>query len=280
MTRQRGLAVVTAVMVGLAMAEFAILMMQTAALTVPDHVPGQDHRFYVDAAQRWLDTGALYLPHQTAGPYAVTLMQDVLYPPTALYLFVPFIWLPWILWWLIPLGTVVLVVTQLRPARWAWPLIALVLLWPRAQGAVLYGNTDMWIAAAVAAGVRWGWPAALVVLKPTFAPLAFVASPDKRLVIGFAAVTIASLPMIALWSDYIDAMRNLRVAWDYSAPSVPLVMLPIVAALGSGRPHLSAPTLRVPALHLVGRALRGVAAATPSGATEPRQAEGELSAGG
>ena len=128
---------------------------------MPEWEFGQDHRFYVDAARRWLETGSFYLPHQMAGPYSVTLMLDVLYPPTALYLFAPFVRLPWILWWLIPLATIASVVVWLRPAIWSWPLLALTILWPRTLGAVIYGNMDMWVAAGLAAGIRWGWPAAV-----------------------------------------------------------------------------------------------------------------------
>src|SRR5450759_88660 len=51
-------------------------------------IVGVDYRLYMDAARRWLDGGGFYLPFQVAGPYPV-LLGDVMYPPNALFLFVP-----------------------------------------------------------------------------------------------------------------------------------------------------------------------------------------------
>jgi len=86
---------------------------------------GTDHAFYVSIARRWPDTGQLYLPHQLAGPYVVQTDIDNLYPPIALVLFVPFIWLPYPLWWIVPGVVVAGAVWRLRPARWTWPLAAM-----------------------------------------------------------------------------------------------------------------------------------------------------------
>jgi hypothetical protein len=36
-----------------------------------------------------------------------------------------------------------------------WPILALILLFPKTPNQILYGNTDMWVAAAIAGGVRW-----------------------------------------------------------------------------------------------------------------------------
>jgi hypothetical protein len=157
-------------------------------------------------------------------------MVDVLYPPPALLLFVPFVWLPWPLWWLIPAAVLLHVVRWLSPAPWSWPLLALLVLWPRTLGAILWGNTDLWVAAGLAAGIRWGWPAALLVLKPTFALLAVPLLGDRRLWAGAAVLAAASAPLLGLWVDYVEAMRNLRIGWDYSLPGLPLVVLPLVAA--------------------------------------------------
>ena len=58
----------------------------------------------MDITRNWVDTGEFYLPHQLAGPYQVQTLVDVLYPPIALYLFVPFLVLPAVLWWAIPMS--------------------------------------------------------------------------------------------------------------------------------------------------------------------------------
>ena len=202
---------------------------------------GMDFFFYRDVATRWLETGAYYLPHQLSGPYNVTLMVDNLYPPPALFLFLPFLVLPAVLWWLIPISVLGAFIAWCRPGPIALPLLALVLVWPRTQTAFLFGNTDLWMAAAVAGGLRWGWPAALLVIKPTFLPLALVGARRREFWIALAAVAAASIPMAALWLDYGQAMRNLTIGADYSLGSLPLVLAPIVAWLLRSRSGWVAP---------------------------------------
>src|SRR6476620_536603 len=56
---------------------------------------GADYRIYVVFAQRWLDTGSMYLPFQLTGPYDGHLPGPAeglssLYPPIAVLLFLPF----------------------------------------------------------------------------------------------------------------------------------------------------------------------------------------------
>jgi hypothetical protein len=120
---------------------------------------GADLHYYRFAAQRWLDTGVFYTDRQLVGPYQVQTEVDNLYPPQALFLFVPFLVLPSILWWILPLGLIAYVVWWCRPATWAWPIIALIILFPKTPNQIIYGNTDMWITAAIAAGVPRGSPA-------------------------------------------------------------------------------------------------------------------------
>ena len=192
---------------------------------------GMDFFFYMDLAGRWLETGAYYMPHQLSGPYTATLMVDNLYPPSALFLFVPFVFLPAILWWLVPVGVLAAFLAWCRPGPIAWPLLALVLVWPRTQTAFLFGNTDLWMAAAVAGGIRWGWPAALLVIKPTFLPLGLVSVRRREFWIALAAVGVVSIPMAALWVDYVQALRNMTIDADYSVGSLPLVLAPVIAWL-------------------------------------------------
>ena len=196
---------------------------------------GSDFAVYRSIAQRWLDTGTYYLPEQLAGPYQIVLNRDVLYPPTALYLFVPFIWLPAVLWWAAPLGILGYAFWRWRPVAWTWPLLAFGLFWPRTQGALLLGNTDLWIAAAVAGGFLWGWPAMLVALKPTFLPLALAGAPRRPWWAGWALLALVSLPMLPLWADYLVTLRNSGIPWTYSLASVVLPILPLVAWAGRQR---------------------------------------------
>src|SRR5690348_14313693 len=64
---------------------------------------GADLRGYVEASRSWLAGDGFYLPRQLHGPYPIQL-GDVLYPPTALYLFIPFLLLPYQLWWVLAVG--------------------------------------------------------------------------------------------------------------------------------------------------------------------------------
>lgn len=195
-------------------------------------LPFTDFTFYRGAAQHWLDTGAFYLPDQLAGPYFVILDVHVLYPPPALLLFLPFVWLPPVLWWVVPLGVVGYSLWRWRPAMWTWPLLGFIAFWPKTQSAVLLGNTDMWVAAGVAGGLLWGWPAALVVLKPTLALLALVGARQRSWWACWLVLGLVSLLMIPLWVDYLTVVRNSVLPWNYWVNSVPVVLAPVVAWLG------------------------------------------------
>jgi hypothetical protein len=230
---------------GLTIAIVAAALLELAAnlsyvLPPGDSFLGMDYLFYGEVAKRWLETGAYYLPHQLSGPYTATLMVDNLYPPIALLLFLPFVVLPWILWWLIPIAVVGSFIAWTRPSPIAWPLLALVLIWPRTQTAFLFGNTDLWMAAAVAGGLRWGWPAALLAIKPTFLLFAAVGIRRRSFWIALGGLAIVSIPMAALWLDYVQAMRNVTITADYSVGSLPLVLAPLIAWFLRSRPREAA----------------------------------------
>ena len=129
---------------------------------------------YLAGAQRFVNTGSPYTAKQLAGPWVLGY-HSFIHPPAALLLFVPFLFVPLPLWWILPIATTVWCVAWLRPLPWTWPLLAFCLIWPRSIGSLLAGNTDIWATAFVAAGAVWGWPVVALIIKPTFAPLAIVA---------------------------------------------------------------------------------------------------------
>jgi len=141
---------------------------------------GLDHTILTEFGRRWLETGSLYLPSQLAGPFAAQplglppAMLPAMYPPLAALLFAPLTVLPWILWWAVPIGLVAFAFARWRPAPWTWPILALMACWPSTSAIVIVGSSSMWITAAVAGGLLWGWPILLVALKPTFAPLLLI----------------------------------------------------------------------------------------------------------
>jgi hypothetical protein len=228
------------VTIGLAASLIGLLVAATIifALVIngsDDHWLWMDYQYYRDLGTRWLADGQWYLPHQLAGPYEFRQMVDNLYPPPALLIFAPLAVLPAFVWWVVPIGVLAFALNRWRPHPVAISLIVLLLMWPRANGAFLFGNSDMWVAAGIAGGLLWGWPVALVALKPTFLPFLLLGVRRRSTFVAAAVLGLISLAMVPLWFDYIAAMRYLSVGWHYSLGSLPLMLVPIVAWAGRSR---------------------------------------------
>jgi hypothetical protein len=196
------------------------------------HALGTDFDYYRGIGQRWLDTGSFYLPRQLSGPYVVRADVDVLYPPIALLLFVPFTVLPWPVWWLVPLGTLAWVVLRWRPAPWTWPILALLAAWPTQVAHVLYGNSTTWAIAAAAAGIAAGWPGVFVILKPSLAPFALAGIRRRSWWVAALLLGLLSLAMLPLWVDFLAVIRNSDAGPAYSLLDLPPMLFPVVAWLG------------------------------------------------
>lgn len=201
---------------------------------------GGDLGGYLEGARQYFATGSPYLPQHVARQWALEAHSFV-HPPPALALFVPFLVLPAVLWWVLPLGLTGWAIARLRPARWTWPLLALCLIWPRSIGSLLAGNSDMWAMAIVAAGVVFAWPLVLLVIKPTFAPLALLGVRRRSWWIALALVAGANLLVLPLWLEYVAVVRNSQLRLDYSLLNLPLVALPAIAWLGRSRPPAGTP---------------------------------------
>ena len=198
---------------------------------------GVDLVYYQDVGRRWIETGVYYTDRQLSGPYQQQTLVDNLYPPHALYLFVPFVYLPAILWWVLPLGIIAWVVWWCRPAIWGWPILAAILLFPKTPNQVIFGNTDMWVAAAIAAGVRWGWPSTLVTFKPSLVFFSLIGIRSRGWWVAAVVLAIASLPFLSLWLLYPIAMGNSTASaqFTYSLSNLPFFSLPVVAWIVSSR---------------------------------------------
>jgi hypothetical protein len=204
---------------------------------------GVDFRWFVAYAQRWLDTGSMYLPLQISGPYSPTDLGHpavAMYPPNALYLFAPFLVLPAILWWAIPLGIIGYALWRWRPAPWTWPILALFLVIPDTYTPVMTGNVTMWAVALVAAGLLWGWPGVLIALKPSLLPFALVGIRHRSWWIAAVAMGVLALPLWSAWGDYVAVLRNAEMGATYLSPafvlaSLPAMLLPVVAWAGRRR---------------------------------------------
>ena len=193
---------------------------------------GVDYRLYVGAATSWLHGAPYFQPYQVAGPYPISA-GDILYPPVALLLFVPFTVLPAILWWLGPAAAVAWCLYRLHPARSAWPFLAACAAWPTTPLKVLTGNPVMWAVAALALGVIYAWPSVLVLVKPSLFPFALIGARTRRWWLALAILVMISLPFGALWIDWVHSILNSEGGGiAYSSLEIPMLALPLVAWLG------------------------------------------------
>ena len=192
---------------------------------------GIDYELYTQATERWMKGGHFYEPHQLAGPYVLG-PGDVLYPPVALLLFAPFVFLPGFLWWAIPLATMAVVLVIQRPSIMVWPLLAACVGWQPVQIHVISGNPVIWSMAAVALGTIYKWPSVFALIKPSLFIFAFFGAWDRRwwyALIVFAGMCAAFAPM---WADWVTAVLNSRGGGlSYSWQEAPLLLLPIIAWL-------------------------------------------------
>jgi hypothetical protein len=195
---------------------------------------GIDLEILLTFTRRWLDSGSMYLAAQLTGPFDPQSPNlagagiPSMYPPHAVYLFMPFLILPRILWWAIPLGTIAHALTRWRPAPRAWPLLALIAVLPNTYTPVMVGSSTMWLAAFVAAGLLWGWPGVLVTLKPSLLPFAIVGVGRRSWWVAAVAMACFALPLWSAWVEYATVVRNARVDMMYSLGSVPAMLLPLV----------------------------------------------------
>jgi hypothetical protein len=211
---------------------FELTLVLPRMLATPGTMSVDFHQ-YQEHARRWLAGGGLYLPAQLAGPYAAWDLLPPLYPPTFLLLIVPFLWLPEVLWWAIPLAIVTAVVVHWRPSPWTWPLMALCVAWPRTWELVGFGNPAMWIVAAVALGTVLGWPAVAVLLKPSLFPFALIGANRRSWWLALGVAVLLCLPFGAMWLDWFRALTNATdTGLGYSVKEIPALLIPVVAWLG------------------------------------------------
>ena len=227
----------TAAFTALVVAEITAVSLDYAVRNLD---PGIDYDTLMGATRNLLGGNGFYPAYEVSGPWVYTLDQPpngppILYPPHALYLFVPFVFLPGFLWWAIPLSVLAWALWRLRPHPAAVLAILLVLGTPYAREDIFWGNPVMWMVAAEAAGFVLGWPAVLVLLKPSLGPFALAGFPRRSWFVALAVLGLVNLPLLPMWADWVAVIRNAQLGPDFSLHQFPLMAVPLIAWLGSRR---------------------------------------------
>jgi hypothetical protein len=226
-----------------------VILLVGAELWVIAHNPtiipadiGSDYALYMDATRRWLGGGSFYLQAQLAGQYTEAI-RPILYPPPALFLFVPFTVLPAFLWFGIPSALTGWMIVWLRPSAWGWlAMLAIVAAVPLLFLPYVAGTPTIWIVAFLALAIRWPAAAGLILLKPTLAPFALLGARDWRFwaicaVLG--GIGIAMLPMTLDWIKAVTNLSGEKAGVLYSVENLPLVAVVLIAWLtGRHAPRL------------------------------------------
>ena len=231
--RRRATRIVLATALGLEAIWIVVVLVQQFAT---NEFFGLDYRWHVDAARRLLDVGTPYWPWQITGPYEIA-NGAILYPPTAFLLFIPFIWLPAVLWWAIPIAILAWAILVHRPPLWAWFVIGALLAFERSLNVYVYGNPSMGVVAAIGAGTILWWPLVFVVAKPSFGPIALLGIRHRSWWVTAIVLGLLSIPFARVWLDWFAVVRNSNVSLLYNLPTLPLMLAPLVAWLtGVRRP--------------------------------------------
>jgi hypothetical protein len=220
---------------GLLVAALGVVVIGFSTKAWGDDIGG-DFFGYLAATRNWLASGSFYLPRQLHGAYQIAI-GDVLYPPTVLWVLVPFTVLPAVLWWVIPLGITTFVIRGWRPSVLVWPLMAAGVAFPDSPYMVIRGTPTIWLVAVVAAALRWRWPGPLVLLKPSLAPFALIGIRSRGWWIALAVLVVVSLPLLHMVPDWLAAVADGqgKSGLLYSAKDLPIVSIPLFAWLGRTR---------------------------------------------
>ena len=189
----------------------------------------------LDATRRLFAGESWYLDRQLHGPYP-TEFGDVLYPPVVAWFLTPWLVLPAWTFIAIPVAIVVWHIIDAHPKPWTWPLIAFGLTFPITLVHGAYANPTLWMGAFAALGLRFAWPAALILLKPSLVPFALIGIRTRGWWLCALGLGLASLPFLA------ETLIYPRVALDaqgggflYSGLVIPFMLVPVVAWLGRRR---------------------------------------------
>ena len=195
-----------------------------------------DYDHCMGVAQRWLADGSYFLPVQLAGPHTWH-WGEVLYPPVALWLFVPFSFLPMAAWFATPLTIILAGIWRLRPAPWALAVMALLLWEPVALVECISGNPLLWFMAIEFAAMAWSLPMSLGLFKPSLFPFALFGIRTRRWWLGVGLLALLSLPFLQLSFTWVRVILDThgRGGLLYNGDELAYALIPYIAWLGSDR---------------------------------------------
>ena len=200
----------------------------------------RDFELYMDATRRWMAGGPFYLPEQLAGPYDLPWGQ-ILYPPQALALFVPFTVLGAPLFILIPAVVTAAIIWSHRPRAWAWgAMLTVVVLHPDAPLPWIAGTPTIWAVMFIALATRWPWTSAFVWFKPSVFPFALIGIRDRRWWIVSAVFALSVIPLWPMMLDWVTVVLNSRgensgLLYSLSPTAIAGPIIPVIAWLGRSR---------------------------------------------
>lgn len=100
---------------------------------------------------------------------------------------------------------------------------------------LVYGNTDLWAAAAIALATRFGWPAILLTMKPILFPIALLWVTSVRWWISLGVLTLLSVPLGGLWADWVMAIMNVESTLTRNVNSIPFLAIPLIVFIARTR---------------------------------------------
>src|SRR5262245_3542357 len=211
--------------VRLALAGLALVVLLQSAVTILGYFPvGLDLAIPLNAAERWLSGGTVYLSEGFTDP---TLPPPFLYPPFVLPFVAPLTAMPEMLvrwgWLILELATAIWVCRRLGLAWWAIPFV---ILWAPMLDGIWGGNVQLFMFAAFVA-VFWASPRQHDnEPEPRELDAPGVATP----VIGFLAAAVASLKVTQAQAWLAIFGRAPRSALLGAVPwiAVVVVTLPLV----------------------------------------------------
>ena len=212
-------------LVRIVLGAFAVAVFVNSAIPVLTKFPvGLDTIIPLNAAERWLDDGVIYVADGFAD---LNLLPPFLYPPFVVPLLAPLTVLPEIVvrWAVVGLLFALAVLTCRRLAI-PWVLVPFVLLWTPMLGGIWAGNVALAMFAAFIAAF-WRTPARHE-LEPEPRDLDGREPPDAR--IGFLAATVASVKLTQAQAWLAIARRSPRAAMLGAVPWIVIVLvtLPLV----------------------------------------------------